>query len=105
MSKPDRRPAHEHAPHLLTAAATLTGTCLAAAGIFRIEQQQRGSEIWADNLAALSGLLYLVATVLAYISVRDQRSDLHRVTEALFWVASVVLAVLLLGLALETIVV
>ena len=90
---------HEHAPHILVASATLTGTCLTAAGILRIEQQQRGVELFADNLAALCGLFYLLATGLAYLSIRGRHVGLHRLTEGLFIVASIALALLLGGLA------
>jgi hypothetical protein len=79
----------------------LTGTCLAAAGIFRLEQQQQHINIFADNLAALCGLLYLIATVLAYMAVRNRSARLHRITERIFFGASITTAVLLFALVLD----
>jgi hypothetical protein len=86
---------------VITAAATLTGTCLGAAGILRLEEQQQGVHLFADNLAALCGLLYLVTTVLAYMAVRHRSARLHRITERIFFGASVATAVLLFALVLD----
>ena len=94
---------HEHSPHILNAAAQLTGTCLAVVGLLRLEQATRGLNLLADNVLALSAFAFLLATVLAYFAVRRQSPHLHAFAEVLFGLGLLVLGLVLLALMFDVV--
>ena len=92
---------HQHAQHLLNAAANLCGTCLAGAALIRVESAQTGRSFLADNVLATSALCFLVATVLAYVALRQRSGRCHLATEIAFGLGATLLAAGLVSLALE----
>jgi hypothetical protein len=86
---------------LAGAAANLTAACLAVAGLLRIEGALRGSTLVADNLAALSAVGFLIASGLAYLSLRTKRPAFLIGAEAVFGLSAVSLTALLIWLVVE----
>ena len=103
MASDDRltRRDHEHAEHLLSAAATLTGTCLAAVGLLRIEQATLKVTGLSDNIMAASALGFLVATGLCYVALRRRSGRLRLLAEIAFAAGAFLLAGTLLYLIWE----
>jgi hypothetical protein len=105
LAEASPRAAHEHAAHLLSPAATLTGTCLAGVALIRLEQSARGFALFADNVMAVSALFYLFSTWLAYYALRMRSGRMCQLAEMAFLVGSVILALVLISFALEIVLV
>ena len=95
-----RRARYEFSTEILTMSVTLTGTCLAGCAIVRIEQATVGP-LLADNLLAVAAFGYLMASGLAYWSVRQQKLRFHLAAEWTFLTSSVLLGLILLGFVLD----
>ncbi|HZU06463.1 MAG TPA: hypothetical protein VFB73_10830 [Chloroflexota bacterium] len=94
-----------HPEHLLNAAATLTGTCLAAVSVLCLEQALRNRSLFGDNVLAVAALGFLVTVGMAYLALRRRSRRLHRLAEGVFALSSCVLALALLALVFETLLV
>jgi hypothetical protein len=94
-----------HPEPLLNAAATLTGTCLAAVTVLRLEQALRNRSLLGDNVLAVAALGFLVTVGIAYLALRRRSRRLHHLAEGVFALSSFVLALALLVLVFETLLV
>jgi hypothetical protein len=105
LAEASPKAAHERAAHLLSPAATLTGTCLAGVALIRLEQSARGFALFADNVMAVSALFYLCSTWLAYYALRMRSGRMCQLAEVSFLRGSVILALVLISFALEIVLV
>ena len=94
---------HEHADHLLSAAATLTGTCLAAAALIRVEQAALNRALLWDTILAGSALGFLVATIVGYCALRCRSRWLRTLGEVAFGIGGVLLIVVLVAMVFEAV--
>lgn len=87
--------------HIFTVSANLVGVCLAVIGIFRAIDKLTSWNSIADDLLALDAIAFLLAGLLAYLSlrakIRARRRRLERLADVAL-LAGLVLMVAICGL-------
>lgn len=66
MSEQDTR---DISRHILPVSATMVGVCMTVITVMQLAPKNSVSS-WADKLLAISSLLFLVSTMLSYLSLR-----------------------------------
>lgn len=59
--------------HILPTAATMVGVCITVISIVRVMEVHGAVSTVIDDFVALDGAMFLVATILSYISIRSPR--------------------------------
>jgi hypothetical protein len=87
----DSRIAH----HIISVASTLAGVCLALITVFKVTD--KGTTTYSDEILSIASCLFLIACLLAYLSIRSGRSQkLEFVADILLFSAMVIM--ILVGL-------
>lgn len=77
--------------HLLSLSATLAGLCITGVTLFRALGRATMSETIADDLLAISALLFLLCTYSIFFALRTRRNTLalvlEKIADALFLLA------------------
>lgn len=93
--------------HIFSVSATLVGVCLTVIGIFRAITELKNFNTVGDNILALDALIFLVACILAYTSLRTadkkRRRRLERIAD-LFFVGGLLLMVIVCSLITYTLI-
>ena len=74
--------------HIFSVSAALVGVCLTVIGIFRAISELKNFSTFGDNILAVDALIFLLACVFAYISLRSsdaqKRHKFEKIADALF---------------------
>ena len=89
--------------HILPTSATMLGVCITSIGLVRLMEVNGAIGTTIDNVIAADSVLFLVACISSYSSIRSarHRQALERAADITFMVALVVIAVACLMLAWE----
>lgn len=83
--------------HIFSTSATLIGVCLTVIGILEALLHLKGYNTLADELLAVSGLLFLVSCVLSYYALRTKSTSPHRriekISDVIFLLALALMAI------------
>ena len=107
-----RSPAHQErqeetelAVHILGVAAALVGVCLTVIGVIQVWLRLRPGATPADNVLAADAVVFLLACLLAYASLRSRsrarRRTLERMADACFLFALFIMTLVCGALAFE----
>src|SRR5262245_60406370 len=79
--------------HILPTAATMVGACITLIGLVRLVEVHASIATIADNIAACAAVLFLMSTLLSYVSLRTTRSTVaaERAADVLFLLGCVLL--------------
>lgn len=85
------------AVHILPTSATMVGVCLTAIGLAKLVEQSRGASN-IDEFLALDSVLFCVATLLSYSSIRwvgrRRAARYERIADYIFSVGMVAMVVI-----------
>lgn len=93
MTAPERQSTwiREELLHLLSVSGTLSGLCITGVTLFHTLGRATLPETFADDLLAISALLFLLCTYVIFIALRTRRESmavlLEKVADTLFLVA------------------
>jgi hypothetical protein len=95
----------ELAVHIVSASAALVGVCLTVIGLIQLVLHLKNWNTPADNILAGDAVLFLLACMLAYASLRSRtrtrRRSLERLADACFLFALFVMTVVCTVIAFE----
>jgi len=93
MTPPERQSTwiREELLHLLSVSGTLSGLCITGVTLFHTLGRATLPETFADDLLAISALLFLLCTYVIFIALRTRRESmavwLEKVADTLFLMA------------------
>jgi hypothetical protein len=91
--------------HIFSVSAAMVGVCLTVIGIIQIVIKAQGATTIADDLLAIDALLFLVACILSYLSMRSQSvTRIHKtesIADGIFILALVFMVVICVIVAYE----
>jgi glucan phosphoethanolaminetransferase (alkaline phosphatase superfamily) len=100
----DRESERELNVHIFSVSAQLVGLCLTVIGLFRVIVQLKSIDSLADNVLSADAILFLVACVFAYASLRSRnprRRTLERIADVAFGTGLVLMTVVCALIAWE----
>jgi hypothetical protein len=110
-ARPAPEPPHPHsdesslAVHIVGVSAGLVGVCLTVVGLLQVVQRLRNLDTPLDNILAGDAVMFLIACLLAYASLRSRaakrRRRLERLADACFLSALVLMTAVAAALAFE----
>ena len=80
---PDEQTQANLAVHIVSVSAALVGVCLTVIGLIQVALHLQPGNTPADNILAGDAVLFLLACMLAYASLRSRRSNRRRTLERL----------------------
>ena len=89
--------------HILPTSATMVGVCITLVGIVRLLEAHAAIATVTDNIAAGAALMFLVSTLLSYVSLRTERNitKIERLADLIFLAGLVILVACGIMLAWE----
>ena len=77
--------------HLLSLSGTLSGLCITGVALFHTTGRASLQETWADDILAISALMFLLCTYMIFFTLRTKRESLalalEKVVDATFLLA------------------
>ena len=93
------------AVHIIGVSAAMVGVCLTVIGLFQVVQGLHALDTPADNILALDAVVFLLACLLAYASLRsgtpERRRRLERMADGCFLCALVIMTIMAGAIAFE----
>jgi hypothetical protein len=100
-----RRTETSLAVHIVSVAAGMVGVCLTVVGLLNVVRGLQHLNTPADNILALNAVVFLLACLLAYASLRsrspERRRSLERLADACFLCALVIMTAVATAIAFE----
>lgn len=89
--------------HILPVSATMVGVCLTVISIIQLVETGRGRDSIIDNVLAFDTILFLLCSILSYLSIRapDRARGLERFADFVFLLGLVLMVVASFMLAYE----
>ena len=77
--------------HLFSLSGTLSGLCITGVALFHTTGRASLQETWADDILAISALMFLLCTYMIFFTLRTKRESLalalEKVVDAIFLLA------------------
>jgi hypothetical protein len=93
------------AVHIVSVSAGMVGVCLTVVGVMNAVEGLRHLNTPADNIVALNAVVFLLACLLAYASLRsrsvERRRRLERLADGCFLCALVIMTAVATAIAFE----
>jgi hypothetical protein len=92
---PFAMPTSRPAAHILPTAATMAGVCVTVVGIIKLTELSRSVSTAIDDVLAMDSALFLLSSVLSYLSLRAAREGgrLEQVADILFLVGMTIMVI------------
>lgn len=91
--------------HILSVSAALVGVCLTVIGLWQLVERLRNSNTPLDNILAGDAVVFLLAGMLAYGSLRSRsparRRQLERIADGFFLCALIIMTCVAAAIAFE----
>lgn len=99
----DRASNGDISQHILPTSATMVGVCITVIGIVRLLEAHEAIATVIDDIAAVTAIMFLMSTLLSYVSLRTLRDTikLERLADLVFLAGLILLVVCGIMLAWE----